>query len=122
MPLTIRPFLELSLIYVLGFISLIALLLLSSGPASAEWVKLSSDDRVTSYTDATTIRRSGNLVRMWDLVNFQTLQTSRNPYFSIKAVREYDCPPRAKPHHWPVCVLRSDGNWQDGGFRLRRRR
>jgi hypothetical protein len=28
---------------------------------------------------------------MCDLLNFQTLQVSRNPYFSIKVVREYDC-------------------------------
>jgi hypothetical protein len=81
----------LPLTYVLGFGALITFLLLSSGPAYAEWVALSGDDRRTSYIDATTIRRGGNLVRMWDLVNFQTLQVSRNPYFSIKVVREYDC-------------------------------
>ena len=70
---------------------LITLLVLSSGPAYAEWLELSGDDRVTTYTDATTIQRTGDLVRMWELLNFQTLQESRNPYFSLKAVREYDC-------------------------------
>jgi hypothetical protein len=54
-------------------------------------VKLSGDDSVTTYADATTIQRTGDLVRMWELLNFQTLQESRNPYFSLKAVREYDC-------------------------------
>jgi hypothetical protein len=91
MPVSIRPHRRLPLTYVLGFTSLITFLMLSSGPAYAEWVKLSGDGRVTSYTDAKTIRRSGNLVRMWDLLNFETLQGSRDPYFSIKAVREYDC-------------------------------
>lgn len=90
MPVTIRPYRRLPLTYCSGFWLLITLLLLGSGSAYAEWVKLSGDDRVTSYTDPTTIRRNGNLVRMWDLVNFQTLRPSRNPYFSIQAVREYD--------------------------------
>jgi len=89
MPSHIRPFLTL----LLASWFLITLLVLGSGPVYAEWVKLSGDGSVTSYTDAKTIRRSGNLVRMWDLVNFETLQESRNPFFSIKAVREYDCTP-----------------------------
>lgn len=91
MSFTIRPYRRLLLTYVLGFGSLITFLMLSSGSGYAEWVKLSGDGSVTSYTDAKTIRRSGNLVRMWDLVNFEALQESRNPFFSIKAVREYDC-------------------------------
>jgi hypothetical protein len=98
MPFSIRPFrrfpvpfFKLPLAYFVGYWSLITLLLLSSGPAYAEWLELSGDHRVTVYTDATTIRRTGDLVRMWELVNFQTLQASRNPYFSLKAVREYDC-------------------------------
>jgi hypothetical protein len=90
-PYNSRSILTVSMAYISGFCLLITLLVLSSGPAYAEWVKLSGDDSVTTYADATTIQRTGDLVRMWELLNFQTLQESRNPYFSLKAVREYDC-------------------------------
>jgi hypothetical protein len=86
-----EPFLKLKLGYLFGFGALIACLFLSNSPAYAEWVKFSDGDRGTLYTDASTLRRYGNLARMWELINFQALQASRHPYFSMKVVREYDC-------------------------------
>jgi hypothetical protein len=92
MPFLIRPLRRLPLAYWSGFLSLIILLLLSSGPVNAEWVEVGGYDRLTSYTDTATIRRKGNVVRMWDLIDFKTVQTSAGkPYLSVKAVREYDC-------------------------------
>ena len=50
---------------------LIALLMLSNGPAYAEWVAIgSSDDGVTAYADPDTIRRKGDLVEMWTLYDY----------------------------------------------------
>lgn len=57
MPVHIRLFLTLPL-------ALITLLVLRSGLAYAEWVEVTADDLVTSYTGTMTIRHTGNLVRM----------------------------------------------------------
>jgi surface-adhesin protein E len=95
MPFTIRPFRRfLPLGYCSGFLSLITLLLLSSGLAYAEWVAVSSKDLgdVTVYANPDTIRRNGDLVKMWQLSDFTTVQTVEgDSYLSSKAEREYDC-------------------------------
>ena len=70
------------------------LLLLISRPAYAEWVKISdSDEAGTSvYVDPATIRRDSNLVKMWQLNDFKTVQTVEgNSFFSTKKQREFNC-------------------------------
>jgi hypothetical protein len=58
--------------YCLGFWLLIALLVLSSGPAYAEWVAIgTTDDGMTIYFDPDTIRRKGYLVKMWSLMDYE---------------------------------------------------
>ena len=49
------------LIYFSGFMSFILLLLLSSGPAYAEWVDVGDNNEkgMTVYIDSDTIRRKG---------------------------------------------------------------
>ena len=48
------------------FISLFTLVVLRSGPAYAEWVVVSGDESgTTAYVDPGTIRRNGDLVKMW---------------------------------------------------------
>ena len=95
MLISIPPYRRLPLTYILGFWSLIILLLLSSGPAYAEWVVLpgGGDDAVLAvYVDPGTIQRKGDLVKMWSLYNFTTIQTNAStPYSSYKAQNEYDC-------------------------------
>jgi hypothetical protein len=74
---------------------LIILLFLSSAPAYAEWVKIGDQDqaRMTVYVDRDTIHRKGELVKMWHLDDFKTVQTVEdNSYLSIKTQQEYDCP------------------------------
>lgn len=105
MPFSIRPirrfpvqcsvtspvgrFLNLSPLYCLGFWLLITLLALSSGPSYAGWVFVSGDDEagMTVYVDPDTIRRNGDLVKMWHLSDRKTMEG----YGSIKSQREYDC-------------------------------
>jgi hypothetical protein len=71
---------------------LITLLLLSSGPAYAEWVSVGTDDKLTLYVDPDTIRRKGDLVKMWSLLDYKTIQTSSGgSYLSTKQQSEYDC-------------------------------
>ena len=93
MPFSIRPFRSLPLTCQLRFGSLLTLLLLSSGPAYAEWVPVSSTDTgMTVYADPDSIRRKGALVKMWSLYDFKTEQYVRGvPLLSSKGQIEYDC-------------------------------
>jgi hypothetical protein len=90
----VGPFLKLPLAYVLGFWLLITLLVLSSAPAYAEWELVSGDDEagLTVYVDRDTIRRKGNLVKMWQLYDYKTVQTvAGDSLLSIQRQNEYDC-------------------------------
>lgn len=72
---------------ILGF-----LLTILSGSAVAEWVAVASGDNMTVYADSTTIRRSGDIVRIWRLNDFKTARTlADKPYLSMKTLDEYDC-------------------------------
>jgi hypothetical protein len=120
MPFTLRPFrhfpmqcsvtyhagsfLKLLLAYVLGFWLLITLLVLSSGPAYAEWVAVEKNNQVaglqTVYVDPDTIRREGNLVTMWQLIDFQLMHGNAgmgilgvgHRVLSTKTHKQFDCP------------------------------
>jgi hypothetical protein len=79
MPFSIRPFRHLPLSYFLGFWSLIILLLLGSGLAYGEWVSISLSKMEGSYdvyADPATIRRNGDLVKMWILYDYKILQSA----------------------------------------------
>ena len=73
---------------------LITLLLLSSGPAYAEWVKVSDSDEagMTVYADPDTIRRNRNLVKMWQFYDYKTVQTVAGiGFLTVKEQWEFDC-------------------------------
>ena len=70
------------------------MLLVTAGSASAEWTAAGGTGELIQYVDRATIRKSGNLVKMWDLADYKTVQTSPSTgvsYFSDKGQREYDC-------------------------------
>lgn len=109
MPFSIRPFRrspvqcpvtynaclpKLSLAFCSGFWLLITLLVLSSGPAYAEWVKLgkSDDGTMTAYYDPDTIRHKEKFRKMWLLYDFTIPQTQGfYSYSSVLSQQEYDC-------------------------------
>jgi surface-adhesin protein E len=72
---------------------LIILLVLSSGPAYAEWVSLGeSGSGTTVYVAPDTIRRKGDLVKMWVLYDFKSVQTvAGTSHLSSKVQDEFDC-------------------------------
>ena len=73
---------------------LFMLLVLSSGPAYAEWVPVSDGDEAgkTVYVDPATIRRNSNLVKMWQFYDYKTVQTVGGIRFlSAKEQWEFDC-------------------------------
>jgi hypothetical protein len=90
MPFSIRPFRSFSMV----FSFLITLLMLSSGPAYAEWVSLDANNQRggTVYTDPDTIRLKGDVVTMWSLHDYKTIQKMKSTsYLSYKVHAEYDC-------------------------------
>ena len=93
-----RAFLTLQPAYVLGFWSLVTVLFLSSGPACAAWVAVEKHYLLpglqTVYVDPDSIRREGNLVTIWQLIDFKWLQGSaRGPtrFLSTKTHKQFDC-------------------------------
>jgi hypothetical protein len=73
---------------------LITFLLLSSGPTYAEWVATVQNDQagVTIYIDSDTILRKGDLVNVWELIDYKAIQTmAGTSYLSARVQREYDC-------------------------------
>ncbi len=61
-----------------------------SSSAMAEWVKVSEDKLVTVYADPTTIRKLGNKVKMWVLVDYKKDEEEFG-ILSARLKEEYDC-------------------------------
>ena len=83
---------------------IITLLVLSSGPVYAEWVAVEKDylspRMQTVYVDPDTIRRDGNLVTLWQLIDFKWMQGNAglgrlgfgpHRFLSAKTHKQIDC-------------------------------
>jgi hypothetical protein len=86
------------LAYASGRWLLITSLLLSTVPAYAEWVAVERDylspGLQTVYIDPDSIRREGNVVTMWQLIDFKWMQGNpRGPtrFLSTKTQKQFDC-------------------------------
>ena len=93
---------------------LITLVVLSSGPAFAEWVKVGGNDEagVTVYADPGAIRRKANLVRVWHLNDFKTVQIENGvSYLSVKAQHQFDC---TKDRERILALTKFSGNMGSG--------
>ncbi len=64
-------------------------LLLAAAPAWADWVKVGETAAAVHYIDAATIRRDGNLRRVWTVQDMR--ETDSAGVRSIRALEEYDC-------------------------------
>jgi hypothetical protein len=70
------------------------LLAVFSTGAMAEWTYLTSLEDKTSdnYIDKTTIRKRGNVAKMWELTDFKAPQEAvGGSFLSAKSLKEYDC-------------------------------
>jgi hypothetical protein len=71
-------------------------LLLAARPVYGEWemIGVSETYKAKLYVDYATVRRTGNILTMWELFDYETTQTlaGRKPYLSHMTKREYDCP------------------------------
>lgn len=60
--------------------------------AAAAWIEVNRDETTTDYLDPTTIRKAGNMVKMWSLTDYKTAQVADGkPYISSRQQNEYDC-------------------------------
>jgi hypothetical protein len=69
--------------------ALLIALLFVSGSASAEWVKIDEGKEMSSYIDPTTIRKDGNLRKVWQIQDLK--QREKGGELSRQARLEYDC-------------------------------
>jgi hypothetical protein len=74
-------------------VMLMMLLAVVSSNAVAEWVKIGSSENITIYVDLATIRKTGNKVKMWNLLDLKSArgEDTGKPYMSAKGQQEYDC-------------------------------
>ena len=70
-----------------------ALLTVFSTSVMAEWTVVIYSDTTTAYADISTIRKSGDRVKMWRLYDFKVTQTVAASKLFLSAVSqdEYDC-------------------------------
>ena len=69
-----------------------ALLAVFSTSALAEWTEIGGNDTLATYADLSTIRKSGDKVKMWNLSDFKVVQTVNGKRLLSKAMQyEYDC-------------------------------
>jgi surface-adhesin protein E len=79
------------------FESLITLVPLGIGPVYAEWLHVGGKVEkgltvYAVYVETDSIRRKGNLVTLWALFDYMSIQSIvGGPWLSSKAQREYDC-------------------------------
>ncbi len=64
-------------------------LLLVTGSAWAEWLKVGSSTEDTFYFDSSTIRVEGDKRKVWELVDYK--QRDKYGAFSARMRNEYDC-------------------------------
>jgi hypothetical protein len=68
------------------------LLAMVSGSAAAEWSKFWVDNTGSQYFDSASIRRTGSIVKMWVLNDFNKAQAvSAKQFISQKVQWEIDC-------------------------------
>jgi hypothetical protein len=72
---------------------LMLLLAVVSGGASADWIKVGSNETDTLYVDPSTIRWNDDTAKMWAMNDFKVTQRldERQPFKSEKVEYEYDC-------------------------------
>ena len=68
-------------------------LALVAGTAMADWLPIKADPMVRVMADPVTIRRSGDMVTMWSLINYTKPRKTEDDkaYLSSKQHLEYDC-------------------------------
>ena len=67
------------------------LLAVLSTSAMAEWVQINANNNSTTYVDPTTIRKAGNKVKMWAMIDFKKRTEEIGDTLSQASQYEIDC-------------------------------
>ena len=72
---------------------MLATLLVAGGAQAADWIALGRTDNFRVYLDQSRMERNGDLVQLWQMVDFATAQwvDAQTVVGSIKNLVEYDC-------------------------------
>lgn len=72
---------------------IMVLLVALSRNAAAEWIKLGDSTNKTFYADPESIRKVGDMVKMWDLLDYQSVPINYQgkSILSAKSQNEYNC-------------------------------
>jgi hypothetical protein len=72
---------------------LFILLAISSNGLKAEWVKINTNDNLTTYVDPASISKLENIVKMWGMVDLKEAKKEElgKSFLSAKSLQEYDC-------------------------------
>jgi hypothetical protein len=63
-----------------------------SGNVAAGWVAVSDTDRFITFADPASISKTGDTVKMWDLLDYRKVREVEGfRYLSQKSESEYDC-------------------------------
>lgn len=71
-------------------IILMIFLAVASNSVMAAWSKVTDNEEAIIYADLSTVSKSGNLVKMWDLTDLRKKNPGDN-YLSSKTQHEFDC-------------------------------
>ena len=72
--------------------ALVAALAFVSWNAVAGWVEVSDTDRFITFADPASITKSGDTVKMWDLLDYRQVRDVEGfRYMSQKSESEYNC-------------------------------
>ena len=76
----------------------ICLVLIAATPVWADWSFIAKTDSFNLYGESNTKRRTGNVVRVWSMADYQAVQSIRLPppllwtnYQSMRELKEFDC-------------------------------
>ena len=64
-------------------------LMMLAGSAWAKWVMYDRNESMTYYFDPSTVRKDGNMRRVWELQNFT--KRDNDGVMSLRSRQEYDC-------------------------------
>ena len=72
--------------------------LFAAMPAWADWSFIAKTEAFNLYGEANTKRKTGNLVRLWSMADYNAVQSIRLPppllwtsYQSMRELKEFDC-------------------------------
>jgi hypothetical protein len=69
---------------------LMLVMVLLSNEVMASWSQITLNNEAIIYADLSTIQKTGNLVKMWDISDFKK-KSVPDKFLSIKSLHEFDC-------------------------------